>query len=65
MMLLGEKVKAPFRPTSTLVLRSPPTGSPSDGEVLGVDAFPAFSLKASRVFPELGLRIRQNEMMRR
>jgi hypothetical protein len=54
-MLFGVKVNPPFNPTSTLVLRRPPTGRPSGGDVLGVDAFAAFCLKASKVFPELGL----------
>jgi hypothetical protein len=53
-MLFEEKAKAPFNPTSTLVFRSPPIGRPSGGDVL-VDAFEAACLKASMVFPVVGL----------
>jgi hypothetical protein len=54
-ILFEEKVKVPFGPTSTVVLRKPPAGRPSGGEVL-VDALEAACLKASRVFPEVGLK---------
>jgi len=54
-MLAGEKVRAPLSPTSMCSLRRPPTGRRSGGEVLGVGAFLASSLKASNVFPLDGL----------
>src|SRR3569833_221774 len=53
-MLFGVYVR-PLRPTSTCAMRSPPTGSPSEGDVLA-DAPDAFDLKASSVLsPDVGL----------
>ena len=46
--------EAPLMPTRTLVLRSPPIGSPFGGEVLGEAVF-AFASNASMVFPVVGL----------
>jgi len=54
LMLFGEKVKFPPRPTSTVDLRNPPIGKPFRGEVL-VNAMAAFDLNASIVFPAVGL----------
>lgn len=54
-ILFEENMRVPFNPTSTLVFRSPPTGRPSKGDMLGVDAFIANCLKASIVLPEVGL----------
>jgi hypothetical protein len=53
-MLFGVKVKFPPKPTATRSTRWPPNGRPSGGEVL-VGASFAFNLKASIVFPEVGL----------
>lgn len=54
--LFGEYIRgeAPLTPTMTLVLRSPPIGSPFVGEVL-VEAVFAFVANASIVFPFAGL----------
>jgi hypothetical protein len=54
-ILFEENIKVPFNPTSTLVFRNPPTGRPSGGDMLGVDAFIANALKESIVLPEVGL----------
>lgn len=54
-MLLGVKLSWPLRPTSTWSFRTPPRGRRSGGDWLGVGAFLASSLKASRVFPLEGL----------
>lgn len=54
MTLLGSNVSFPSLPTSTSVLRRPPTGSPSAGDVL-VGAFLASSANFSKVFPSVGL----------
>jgi hypothetical protein len=48
--------RASFKLTITLVLRNPPTGRPFGGEVLVEAVFAAF-LKASIVFPVVGLNV--------
>jgi hypothetical protein len=48
--------RASFTLTITLVLRNPPTGRPSGGEVL-VEAVLAAFLKASIVLPVVGLNV--------
>jgi len=53
-ILFDENINAPLRPTSTLVLRRPPIGRPSGGDVLVV-AFEANFLNASIVLPVVGL----------
>jgi hypothetical protein len=43
-ILFGEYCSKPFTPTITLVLRKPPTGRPSGGEELGLEAVRALAL---------------------
>lgn len=55
-MFAGEKVNVPAGPTSTFVFLNPPMGFGSGGEMLGVEATLASSLKAANDFsPTVGL----------